>query len=133
MVTTAAVRTEVPRRGLAADLRAVRIVFHREMIRFSRDGKRASAMLLQGFLWLFVMGAGLGSLLPASTGGVDMRTFLFPGVIFHSYLLASFADARASDWRARRRLSSPNRVVATIRSQSARGSTPGWPSAPPAT
>jgi ABC-2 type transport system permease protein len=98
MVTTEAVRARAPRSGIAADLRAVRIVFHREMIRFSRDGKRASSMLLQAILWLFVMGAGLGSLLPDESGGVDMRTFLFPGVIAMSVILTAMSSAASVVW-----------------------------------
>ena len=41
------------------DLRAVKIVWQRELIRFSRDRMRIVTSLLQPLLFLFVLGSGL--------------------------------------------------------------------------
>jgi ABC-2 type transport system permease protein len=66
------------------------VVWQREMIRFGRDRSRIISSLIQPVLFLFVLGTGLSSLL--STGDVDFRTFLFPGVLAMSVLFtAAFA------------------------------------------
>jgi ABC-2 type transport system permease protein len=77
--------------GIAHELRAAAMVWRREMIRFRHDRTRMLAMLLQPLLFLFVMGAGLSSIV--DTGGeMDFATFLFPGVLAMSVLFsAAFA------------------------------------------
>ncbi|MQA62820.1 MAG: ABC transporter permease subunit [Actinophytocola sp.] len=83
--------TQLAPGGLAHEARATAMVFRREMIRFRHDKARALAMLLQPLLFLFVMGTGLSSVV-ASPGGLDFRTFLFPGVLAMSVLFsAAFA------------------------------------------
>jgi ABC-2 type transport system permease protein len=80
----------VPAAGLRHQLRATSVVWQREMIRFGRDRSRIVSSLVQPVLFLFVLGTGLSSLL--STGDVDFRTFLFPGVLAMSVLFtAAFA------------------------------------------
>ena len=67
------------------------MVWRRELIRFGRDRARAVTSLLQPFLFLFVLGTGLASLVDAGSG-VNFRTFLFPGIILISVLFtATFA------------------------------------------
>ena len=78
---TPVARVHVPKRSLAGDLRAVKIVWQREMIRFSRDRMRMVTSLFQPLLFLFVLGTGLSSLVSATTPGVNFKTFLFPGVL----------------------------------------------------
>ena len=51
--------SSVPERGLRHDLRAVSIVWRRELIRFRTDRLRAITSLVQPFLFLFVLGTGL--------------------------------------------------------------------------
>jgi ABC-2 type transport system permease protein len=76
--------------GLRHQVRAATVVWQREMIRFGRDRSRIISSLIQPVLFLFVLGTGLSSLL--STGDVDFRTFLFPGVLAMSVLFtAAFA------------------------------------------
>jgi ABC-2 type transport system permease protein len=88
--TIAAVRE--PTRSFGHEVRAAMIVWEREMIRFRRDPARVIASVIQPLLFLFVLGGGLGSLVQSSTGGVDFKTFLFPGVLAMSVLFtASFA------------------------------------------
>jgi ABC-2 type transport system permease protein len=80
----------VPASGLRHQIRAATVVWQREMIRFGRDRSRIVSSLIQPVLFLFVLGTGLSSLL--STGEVDFRTFLFPGVLAMSVLFtAAFA------------------------------------------
>ena len=48
--------------GLRQDLRAVKVVWHRELLRFGQDRIRIVALLVQPMLFLFVLGTGLSSL-----------------------------------------------------------------------
>ena len=59
-ITTAPVRTIDS--GLRQDLRGVKVVWQRELIRFRQDRLRAVAALVQPVLFLFVLGTGLSSL-----------------------------------------------------------------------
>jgi ABC-2 type transport system permease protein len=86
----------VPPRGLTSDLRAVKIVWQRELIRFSRDKPRIAAALLQPLLYLFVLGTGMSPLLAGSDA--DLRVFLFPGVIVMAVLFTSFQSAGSLVW-----------------------------------
>jgi ABC-2 type transport system permease protein len=87
----AAVR--LPTTGIRHQTRAATVVWRRELIRFMRDRARALTALVQPLLFLFVLGTGLSSLVQAGTsGGVDFRTFLYPGILAISVLFtASFA------------------------------------------
>jgi ABC-2 type transport system permease protein len=78
-------------RGIGHEARAALMVWRREMIRFRNDRTRMFTMLLQPLLFLFVMGTGLSSVVNTG-GGLDFRTFLFPGVLAMSVLFsAAFA------------------------------------------
>ena len=77
------VRVTVPRRSLASELRAVRIVWRRDLIRFANDRIRIVSSLVQPLLFLFVMGSGLQRLSSAGTHGVNLKTFIYPGCPVH--------------------------------------------------
>ncbi|MEO3823853.1 ABC transporter permease [Actinomadura sp. B10D3] len=98
---TGVVRVRVPERGLRQDLRAVKIVLHRELIRFWRDKLRMVSGLVQPVLWLLVMGTGLSNLM-ASGGGtagtVDLKTFIFPGVCAMSVMFTAMFSAGSIVW-----------------------------------
>ena len=82
LALTKTIRVAVPERSLRHDLRAVSIVWRRELIRFRTDRLRAITSLVQPVLFLFVLGTGLSRL--AGRGlpvGVDFRTFIYPGVL----------------------------------------------------
>src|SRR6266849_8835941 len=84
---TEIIRVAVPERSIRADLRAVSIVWRRELIRFRSDRLRAITALVQPVLVLFVLVTGLSQL--ASRGmppGVDFSTFIYPGVLAMSVL-----------------------------------------------
>jgi ABC-2 type transport system permease protein len=87
----AAVR--VPERSWRSDVRAVRVVWRRDLIRFATDRTRIVTSLVQPLLFLFVLATGLESLVTASTGGVDLKTFVFPGVLCMALLFSAVFTA----------------------------------------
>jgi ABC-2 type transport system permease protein len=95
------IRVSVPERGLRHDMRAVSIVWRRELIRFRTDRLRAITSLVQPFLFLFILGTGLSTL--ARTGqphapGFDFKTFIYPGVLAMSVLFTSIFSAASIVW-----------------------------------
>jgi ABC-2 type transport system permease protein len=96
--TVAPVR--LPARGLRQDLRAAKMVCQRELIRYSRDRARMVSALVQPVLWLFVLGTGLSPVISrgAAAGGVDFRTFLFPGVLAMSLLFTAAFSGVSIVW-----------------------------------
>ncbi len=96
---TEPIRVAVPERSIRHDMRAVSIVWRRELIRFRSDRLRAVTSLVQPVLFLFVLGTGLSRLaghgLPA---GVDFRTFIYPGVLAMSVLFTSIFSAASIVW-----------------------------------
>jgi ABC-2 type transport system permease protein len=96
---TAAIRVSVPERGFRQDLRAVRIVWYRELIRFKSDRLRFVTSLVQPVLFLFVLGTGLGEL--AGRGlppGISFKTFVYPGVLAMSVLFTAIFSAASIVW-----------------------------------
>jgi ABC-2 type transport system permease protein len=91
-------RVRVPGRSWRGDLRAVKIVWHRELIRFSRDRMRILTALLQPLLFLFVLGTGLSRLAAAGTHGVDLRTFVYPGVLAMAVMFTAIFSAASIVW-----------------------------------
>jgi len=95
------IRVSVPDRGLKQDLRAVSIVWRRELIRFRTDRLRAITSLVQPFLFLFILGTGLsrlaGSNLPHAAN-FDFKTFIFPGVLAMSVLFTAIFSAASIVW-----------------------------------
>jgi ABC-2 type transport system permease protein len=96
MTTVAAVA--VPRRSLALDVRAVKIVVQRDLIRTYQDRTRFVSALVQPVLFLFVLGSGLSSLTRDSTGPIDLRTFMYPGVLASSTLFTAMFSAVSIVW-----------------------------------
>jgi len=92
------VRVTVPRRTVAHDLRAIKIVMHRELLRYWRDRTRMVAGLVQPLLWLLVLGTGLSSLVTRGTPGVNLRTFMFAGVLAMSVNFTALFSAASIVW-----------------------------------
>ncbi|GAA4202048.1 ABC transporter permease [Microbispora amethystogenes] len=97
-MTTDVVRVSVPRAGGGHDLRAVKVVLHRELLRFANDRTRIVSSLVQPVLWLFVMGTGLGTLVRGSVPGVDFRTFMYPGMISMTVIMTAMFSAGSIVW-----------------------------------
>ncbi|MQY09006.1 ABC transporter permease [Actinomadura macrotermitis] len=98
---TGVARVRVPERSVRHDLRAVRIVMHRELIRFSRERMRMVSGLVQPVLWLLVMGTGLSNLTAAAGGAhgpVNLKTFIFPGVCAMSVMFTAMFSAGSIVW-----------------------------------
>jgi ABC-2 type transport system permease protein len=95
---TMTVPVSVAEPGLSHDFRAAAIVWRRELIRFWGDRTRIISLLVQPVLFLFVLGNGLASLTSRSTGGVDLKTFMFPGVLATSTLFTAMFAAISVVW-----------------------------------
>ena len=99
LALTETIRVAVPERSLRHDLRAVSIVWRRELIRFRTDRLRAVTSLVQPILFLFVLGTGLSRLashgLPA---GVHFSTFIYSGVLAMSVLFTAIFSAASIVW-----------------------------------
>lgn len=92
----AAVR--VPERTPASELRAVKVVWQREIIRFFNGRLRILTSLVQPFLFLFVLGTGLTQLTSGGTGGINLRTFLYPGILAMAVLFTAMSSAASIVW-----------------------------------
>src|SRR6266487_528684 len=93
------IRVAVPDHGIRHDLRAIVIVWRRELIRFRTDRLRAITSLIQPVLFLFVLGTGLSSLAGRSMPpGVSFKTFIFPGVLAMSVLFTAIFSAASIVW-----------------------------------
>jgi ABC-2 type transport system permease protein len=92
----AAVR--VPQRSWHSEVRAVKIVWRRELIRFAGDRTQMVMWLIQPLLFLFVLGSGLQTLSAASTDGVDLNTFIFPGVLCRGAMFTGIFSAATRVW-----------------------------------
>jgi ABC-2 type transport system permease protein len=97
---TAAARigVRVPERSWRGDARAIKIVWQREMIRFGQDRLRIVTSLVQPFLFLFVLGTGLSRIASAGTHGVNLRTFVYPGVLCMAVMFTAMFSAASLVW-----------------------------------
>ena len=93
------IRVAVPQHTLRSDLRAVSIVWQRELIRFRRDRLRAVTSLIQPLLFLLVLGTGLSSLAKGSMPpGVSFKAFIYPGVLAMSVMFTAIFSAASIVW-----------------------------------
>ncbi|MDP9244648.1 MAG: ABC transporter permease, partial [Chloroflexota bacterium] len=116
MSTPDGVITEVP--GIARGarrsgtvwptLRAIYIIWYRDVLRFWRDRIRLVASLAQPLLFLVVFGTGLSSALQGAGGGFGggagapagftYTQFIFPGIIGMSVLFSAIFGAMSIVW-----------------------------------
>jgi ABC-2 type transport system permease protein len=92
------IRVSVPPRSWRSELRAIRIVWRRELIRFKSDRIRIVTALIQPLLFLFVLGSGLEQLSSASTHGVELKTFIYPGVLCIAVMFTAMFSAASIVW-----------------------------------
>jgi ABC-2 type transport system permease protein len=92
------IRIAIPPGGWRADARGIKVVWQRELIRFWRDKLRIVTSLLQPLIFLFVLGGGLAQISSGGTEGVDLRTFMFPGVLAMAVLFTAMFSAASVVW-----------------------------------
>ncbi len=92
------VRVRVPTRSVRGELRAVKVVWRRELIRFRSDRMRIVTSLVQPLLFLFVLGSGLQQLSSASTHGVELKTFIYPGILCIAVMFTAMFSAASIVW-----------------------------------
>jgi len=97
-VATEIIRVSVPRRSWRSELRAIKIVWKRELVRFRSDRLRILTSLVQPLLFLFVLGAGLNQLSSAGTHGVDLKTFIYPGILCIAVMFTAMFSAATIVW-----------------------------------
>ena len=95
---TEVIRVSVPRRSWRSEARAIKIVWQRELVRFKSDKLRIVTSLVQPLLFLFVLGAGLNRLSSAGTHGVDLKTFIYPGILCISVMFTAMFSAASIVW-----------------------------------
>jgi ABC-2 type transport system permease protein len=95
---TEIVHVHVPPRSWRSELRAVKIVWRRELLRFVNDRLRIVTALVQPLLFLFVLGSGLQQLSSASTHGVDLKTFIYPGILCLAVMFTAMFSAASIVW-----------------------------------
>jgi ABC-2 type transport system permease protein len=88
----------VPVRSVRSELRAIKSVWKRELIRFWRDKLRMITSLVQPFLFLFVLGTGLSAIASAGTKGVNFKTFVYPGVLCMAVMFTAMFSAASIVW-----------------------------------
>src|SRR5438477_729139 len=87
----------------AASLRAIYIIWYRDILRYWRDRWRLVASLAQPLLFLVVFGSGLSSSLGSggvfgSRSGLSYIQFVFPGIIGMSILFTAIFGAMSIVW-----------------------------------
>jgi ABC-2 type transport system permease protein len=92
------VQVRVPPRSFRSELRAMKIVWQRDLIRFKNDRIRIVTSLVQPLLFLFVLGSGLQQLSSASTHGVDLKTFIYPGIFSLAVMFTAMFSAASIVW-----------------------------------
>jgi ABC-2 type transport system permease protein len=86
-----------------ASLRAIYIIWYRDILRYWRDRWRLVASLAQPLLFLVVFGSGLSSSLKGSasfgaTGGLSYIQFMYPGIIGMAILFTAIFGAMSIVW-----------------------------------
>jgi ABC-2 type transport system permease protein len=95
---TPLIQVAVPPHSFVSELRAMRIVWRRDLIRFFNDRIRMVSTLVQPLLFLFVLGSGLQQLSSASTHGVNLKTFIYPGILCISVMFTAMFSAASIVW-----------------------------------
>jgi ABC-2 type transport system permease protein len=73
-------------------------MWRRDLIRFVNDRIRIASQLVQPLLFLFVMGAGLNTLSRSGTFGVNLKTFIYPGILCISVMFTAMFAAASIVW-----------------------------------
>src|SRR5258706_4846033 len=100
---TTTTTTFAPADTRMASLRAIYIIWYRDVLRYWRDRWRLVASLAQPLLFLVVFGSGLGSALGRGTvfgaaGGFSYIQFVFPGIVGMAILFSAIFGAMSIVW-----------------------------------
>lgn len=98
-----------PAGGVRSLVRAVYIIWYRDMLRFWRDRARLAGSFAQPLLFLIIFGTGLSSSLSglgggaagaslAGVGSVSYIQFMFPGIIGMSVLFSAIFGSMSIVW-----------------------------------
>ena len=95
-----------PTGALWPTLRAIYIIWYRDILRFWRDRTRLAASFAQPLLYLLIFGTGLSSALSGAGGfggagaqaGFSYTQFIFPGIMGMSVLFSSMFAAVSIVW-----------------------------------
>lgn len=90
------VAVRVPERTWRSDFRADRVATRADPLRGRPHADVHVAD--QPLLFLFVLGSGLQTLSAASTDGVDLTTFIFPGVLCITVVFSAMFSAASIAW-----------------------------------
>jgi ABC-2 type transport system permease protein len=69
--------------------RGVWVVAYRELLTFVSDRTRIAASLVFPILFLVIFGAGFGGIVDQMAPGVDLLTFMYPGIVAQAVLITS--------------------------------------------
>lgn len=86
---------------MIAELRGIRAIWWRDVLRFGQDRHRIIASLAQPLLYLFVLGSGLGAAMRGVGPGAadfDYQAFLYPGVLAMTVLFTAMFSAISVVW-----------------------------------
>ncbi|MDP2727139.1 MAG: ABC transporter permease, partial [Dehalococcoidia bacterium] len=88
---------------MSANLKAIYIIWYRDLLRFWRDKTRIIAALAQPLMFLVFLGPGLSAgmgILARNPAGqeIDYVKFLYPGIITMTVLFTSMFSAISIVW-----------------------------------
>ena len=90
-----------PTRVRVSLVQAILVIWHRDVVRFSRDRTRLLISLAQPVLYLLVFGVGLRASLGSGLGlppGVTYLQYLYPGVLGMAVLFTAMFSAMSVVW-----------------------------------
>jgi len=73
-------------------------MWRRDLIRFVNDRIRIVSSLVQPLLFLFVLGGGLNTLSHNGTHGVNLKTFIYPGILCIAVMFTAMFAAASIVW-----------------------------------
>ena len=77
--------------GVGHELRAIGVLWRRELLRLARNRAQLALMLINPMLFLLVLGTGLDTMLAGTAGSADYRAYLFPGVLLMAVQLPALS------------------------------------------
>ncbi|MGH9213904.1 MAG: ABC transporter permease [Acidimicrobiales bacterium] len=98
MIVTPAPTATTTKGVVVRNAATIAMVWQRELIRLKRVPSRIITGLAQPIIFLFVMGGGLGELIPPDAAGIDYQEFLFPGILSMSIITSSLFASISVVW-----------------------------------